>query len=86
MYLSHDQLGRFLGDDVRDSFTIERIELLNSFAVHFVIYGVLNQGVSRSTSLRRCLLTTFAIRWSRCLSRFLELKLKLEALLTSGFE
>jgi hypothetical protein len=76
----------FLGDDVRDSFTIESIELLNFFALHFVIYGVMNPGVSRSTSIRRCLLNTFAIRWPRFLSRFLELKLKLEALLTSGFK
>lgn len=39
-----------LGDNAKDEYLIERVEIHNIWACHFVIDGILGRGVSSSTS------------------------------------
>lgn len=50
-YFSRQQVWRLLGEDADDSYSIERVEFPNVFAVHFEVYGILGRGVSSSTRL-----------------------------------
>jgi len=47
--LTKAKVVELLGDDWRDEFHLERVEMPGIFAVHFVIYGILGSGVSSST-------------------------------------
>jgi hypothetical protein len=38
-----------LGDDYQPQYRVERFEAQNLFAVHFVVYGILQEGVSSSS-------------------------------------
>ncbi|ODQ78900.1 hypothetical protein BABINDRAFT_39059 [Babjeviella inositovora NRRL Y-12698] len=40
-----------IGEDWKDTYFIERVEMPNILAVHFVVYGILGRGVSSSTRL-----------------------------------
>lgn len=50
-FLSLAKFRELMGEDWRDDYWLERIELGNIYAVHFVIYGILGRGVSGSTRL-----------------------------------
>jgi hypothetical protein len=53
-FMTRGKMQELMGKDWRDSYFIERIELPNIYAVHFVIYGPLGRGVS-SSKLLDCL-------------------------------
>ncbi|TDZ14632.1 hypothetical protein Cob_v012535 [Colletotrichum orbiculare MAFF 240422] len=50
-FLSKERLIELLGDDWRDSFALERCEFPKLWAVHFVVKGILQDGVSSSSVL-----------------------------------
>ncbi|KAH8650079.1 hypothetical protein BX600DRAFT_517297 [Xylariales sp. PMI_506] len=50
-FLSSRKLIELLGDDWRDEYTVERCEFVHLRAVHFVIRGILQEGVSSSSIL-----------------------------------
>jgi hypothetical protein len=51
-FMTKSTMRQLIGDDDwDDSFSIERVEFQNIFAVHFVVYGILGKGVSSSTRL-----------------------------------
>lgn len=47
--LTKAKVVELLGDDWKEDFHLERVEMPRIFAVHFVIYGILGSGVSSST-------------------------------------
>lgn len=49
--LTIDKMKKLMGKDWKDSFAVERIEFPEVFSVHYVIYGLLGRGVSRSKLL-----------------------------------
>ncbi|OAL30960.1 hypothetical protein AYO22_01255 [Fonsecaea multimorphosa] len=49
--LSKKEMIRILGDDWKDEYHLERVEMPGIFAVHFVIYGILGRGVCSSSRL-----------------------------------
>jgi hypothetical protein len=50
-YLTRKKMQELMADDWRKEYYIERVELPNIKAVHFVIYGPLSRGVSSSPLL-----------------------------------
>ncbi|KAK6501597.1 hypothetical protein TWF481_009432 [Arthrobotrys musiformis] len=58
-FMTHDQMKKLIGKDWKDWYFIERVEMPNIFAVHFVVYGPLGRGVS-SSKLLDCLGKGFA--------------------------
>jgi hypothetical protein len=50
-YLTRGKMQELMGDDWRKEYYIERVELPNIKAVHFVVYGPLSRGVSSSPLL-----------------------------------
>jgi hypothetical protein len=50
-YLSRKRFIELLADDWKNEYHLERVEFVNIYAVHFVIYGILGRGVSGSTLL-----------------------------------
>ncbi|KAF3111029.1 hypothetical protein TWF569_007754 [Orbilia oligospora] len=50
-FMTHDQMRKLMGKDWKDWYFIERVEMPNIYAVHFVIYGPLGRGVSSSKLL-----------------------------------
>jgi hypothetical protein len=48
-FLTIPRLIDLLGGDWRPNYKVERFEAANLYAVHFVIYGILQEGVSSST-------------------------------------
>ncbi|UJR17215.1 hypothetical protein I4U23_004110 [Adineta vaga] len=50
-YFTRERLQILIGEDWKDSYFIERVEMPHIYAVHFVVYGILGRGVSSSTSL-----------------------------------
>lgn len=44
-FLTRNKMKELMGKDWQDSFFIERVEMPEIFAVHFVIYGPLGRGV-----------------------------------------
>jgi hypothetical protein len=50
-FLSQDRMRQLMGKDWKDWYFMERVEMPNIFAVHFVIYGPLGRGVSSSALL-----------------------------------
>jgi hypothetical protein len=50
-YLTRGKMQELMGDDWRKEYYIERIELPDIKAVHFVVYGPLSRGVSSSPLL-----------------------------------
>ncbi|QLI74683.1 uncharacterized protein G6M90_00g111520 [Metarhizium brunneum] len=50
-WLSRERMWQLLGEDADPSYTVERVEFPRIHAVHFVIYGILERGVSSSTRL-----------------------------------
>ncbi|KJK67237.1 Protein of unknown function DUF1446 [Aspergillus parasiticus SU-1] len=52
-FLSTLSLKKLLGDDYRPEYRVERFELPHLHAVHFVTYGVLQEGVSSSSIIDR---------------------------------
>lgn len=50
-WLSRERMWQLLGEDADPSYTVERVEFPHIYAVHFVIYGILEWGVSSSTRL-----------------------------------
>ncbi|KAK6008855.1 hypothetical protein QM012_000758 [Aureobasidium pullulans] len=75
LYLSEDRMKQLMGNDWSSDYHLERVELPNLYAVHFVIYGFLGRGVS-STSRLDSLGKGFAdwIRARRCMvpTKFLQ--------------
>lgn len=49
--MSKAQLKKMMGTDWQDWFHMERVEMPDIYAVHFVVYGPLGRGVSSSKSL-----------------------------------
>lgn len=70
--MSRAKLQQLIGDDWRDSYFIERVEMPHIKAVHFVVYGILGRGVSSSARVD-CLGKGFG-DWIR--SRYVELPKK----------
>uniref|UniRef100_A0A8H7NC75 DUF1446 domain-containing protein n=1 Tax=Bionectria ochroleuca TaxID=29856 RepID=A0A8H7NC75_BIOOC len=58
-FMTRQRLKQMMGRDWRDRYFIERVEMPNIHAVHFVIYGPLGRGVS-SSKLLDCLGKGFA--------------------------
>lgn len=50
-FMSKERLRQLMGRDWRESYFIERVEMANIYAVHFVVYGPLGRGVSSSKLL-----------------------------------
>lgn len=50
-FMTKTQLRKMMGNDWKEWYYIERVELPHLFAVHFVIYGPLGRGVSSSKLL-----------------------------------
>jgi len=50
-YLSRARFEQMLGDDLREDYSVERVEFPHIRAVHFVVYGILGRGVSSSKRL-----------------------------------
>lgn len=50
-YLSRERMIKLMGDDWKEDYFLERVELPEIRAVHFVIYGILGRGVSSSSRL-----------------------------------
>lgn len=50
-FLTRERMKALMGDDWSEDFHIERVEFQNLLAVHFVIYGILGEGVSSSSRL-----------------------------------
>lgn len=50
-YLTIEEVAELLQLEMRDDFSIERVEFPKIHAVHFVIYGILGRGVSSSKRL-----------------------------------
>ena len=50
-YFTRGRLQTLIGNDWRKEYFIERIELPQIYAVHFVVYGILGRGVSSSVIL-----------------------------------
>lgn len=50
-FMTCDKLRELMGKDWQDWYHIERVELPNLYAVHFVVYGHLGRGVSSSKLL-----------------------------------
>lgn len=50
-FLTRDKLKELMRKDWRDWYFIERVEMPDIFAVHFVVYGALGRGVSSSSRL-----------------------------------
>lgn len=50
-YFSRDRLQQLIGDDWKQSYFIERIEMPQIYSVHFVVYGILGRGVTSSVSV-----------------------------------
>ena len=50
-FMSRTKLRELLGSDWKDEYFLERVEFPKIFAVHFVVYGILDRGVSSSKSL-----------------------------------
>ena len=48
-FLTIPRLIGFLGDDWSDEYRVERFEAQGLWAVHFVVYGILQEGVSSSS-------------------------------------
>ncbi|EQL02166.1 DUF1446 domain-containing protein [Ophiocordyceps sinensis CO18] len=76
--MTRDKLKELMREDWRDGYFVERVEMPNIFAVHFVVYGALGRGVTSSSRLD-CLGKGFAefIRavWVPVPTRFLQEKL-----------
>ncbi|ODV90721.1 hypothetical protein CANCADRAFT_2450 [Tortispora caseinolytica NRRL Y-17796] len=49
--MTTERMIELIGEDWRPEFYVERVEFPNIYAVHFVIYGILDRGVSSSTIL-----------------------------------
>jgi hypothetical protein len=50
-YFTRERLQKLIGDDWKNSYFIERVEMPQIYAVHFVVYGILGRGVSSSVIL-----------------------------------
>ncbi|KAM4065840.1 acyclic terpene utilization family protein [Hirsutella rhossiliensis] len=50
-FLTREKVKELMRKDWRDWYFIERVEMPNIFAVHFVVYGLLGRGVSSSSRL-----------------------------------
>ncbi|VUC21613.1 unnamed protein product [Clonostachys rosea] len=50
-FMTRQRLKQMMGRDWTDSYFIERVEMPNIYAVHFVVYGPLGRGVSSSKLL-----------------------------------
>ncbi|KAI1274235.1 DUF1446 domain-containing protein [Xylaria sp. FL0933] len=50
-YMTRDRISVLMGKDWRDWYTVERVEMPEIYAVHYVVYGVLGRGVSSSRLL-----------------------------------
>lgn len=50
-YFTIDKVAELLHLEMREDFSIERVEFPNMHAVHFVVYGILGRGVSSSKRL-----------------------------------
>jgi hypothetical protein len=50
-YFTRERLQKLIGDDWRKSYFIERVEMPQIYAVHFVVYGILGRGTSSSIIL-----------------------------------
>ncbi|KAL4981915.1 hypothetical protein BDW68DRAFT_183044 [Aspergillus falconensis] len=48
-FLSTERFKQLLGNDYRQEYRVERFELPHLHAVHFVTYGILEEGVSSSS-------------------------------------
>lgn len=50
-FLTRERMKMMMGKDWRDSYFVERVEMPYIFAVHYVVYGALDRGVSSSKLL-----------------------------------
>ncbi|KAI0427181.1 DUF1446 domain-containing protein [Xylaria sp. FL1042] len=50
-YMTRDRISELMGKDWRDWYTVERVEMPEIYAVHYVVYGPLGRGVSSSRLL-----------------------------------
>lgn len=50
-FLTRDKMRELMGEEYKDTYKLERCELPGIFAVHFVVYGILERGVSSSSRL-----------------------------------
>lgn len=50
-YMTRDRIKQLMGKDWQDWYTVERVEMPEIYAVHYVVYGPLGKGVSSSKLL-----------------------------------
>lgn len=50
-YMTKARMQQLIGDDWKERYFLERVEMPHMLAVHFVVYGILGRGVSSAVNL-----------------------------------